>query len=779
MNITYKKSLAGQSVLAIIVTLALLFSQASYAFAQGPRDGSGTTGVLAIAQQQGTNNLVSGPSVTPILVSNPRAFDCSELAMLYGQPGQHWEEYRIKEGDLVNGTKQFGNGLRVTINNLTSNKTFDWESNFGVDAVFVKSGVSGHNLYIYDPPQESFGDTNLSVPGNNEISYISFCYDLELQVSKTAVTSWTNTWTWGIEKKSNIDEENQPVQLLAGEVATVNYTVMVDATSMPSDFKVSGEVTIFNPAGVPATITHISDVLKLDGMDDIQVTVDCPTNTVAAGQTLTCTYEVDLDGPYSGTNEVTVVATGVEGGTATADVDFDLDKPTTVVDECIYVSDTNVNGPQNEEVCAEDLDSNGEYEFEYSVTFGYNTEESVDEDLVCGFQTYDNTASFTAKDTDQSGESMVAIDMNVLCALNISKTAETSWTLEWVWDILKSADPAGPVVLEEGEMATVDYTVTASANASTTFVVSGEVKVSNPTLEEVSVTGVSDALSESGAVALVCPTVTGFPYLLGAGESFTCTYEVVVDDPSTQENQAEVIVDSTVISGAVATTSVVFDTENPDSEINKCVTVSDTNANFGGDKTLCAGELINGEKVYTYSVTFGKDAGANVELECGFQTYKNTAKVSKGDVVLASSMVSIDMTVECALFCSLSQGYWFAKPGVDWGTGVSLGVHTYSRADGLNIWNIKGRNASRDAKHAFTQYAAIMLSLQAQELDKSDITDPKLLDALNYIETYFLTKSKLTSGNITKFPNDRKLRQASGFIGNWIDANHCDDEMMQ
>jgi hypothetical protein len=47
-----------------------------------------------------------------------------------------------------------------------------------VDAVYVKSGKGGSNLYVYDPPSESTGDTGLTTPGSEQnISHISFCYD--------------------------------------------------------------------------------------------------------------------------------------------------------------------------------------------------------------------------------------------------------------------------------------------------------------------------------------------------------------------------------------------------------------------------------------------------------------------------------------------------------------------------------------------------------------------------------------------------------------------------
>ena len=41
-----------------------------------------------------------------------------------------------------------------------NDKTFDWSSNIGVDAVIVKGGADGTHLYRYDPPTEEKSDTD-------------------------------------------------------------------------------------------------------------------------------------------------------------------------------------------------------------------------------------------------------------------------------------------------------------------------------------------------------------------------------------------------------------------------------------------------------------------------------------------------------------------------------------------------------------------------------------------------------------------------------------------
>ncbi len=125
---------------------------------------------------------VSAASVspTPIDSGNPT---CAEFA----PSGQTWLQFKLEGAQLAAG--QYTDGtLTVSISNYVGSASsvpgsFDWASNIGVDAVFVKAGSSKHNLYVYAP--ESLGDTNLSPQAGrgNGISHLSFCYDVETKPS--------------------------------------------------------------------------------------------------------------------------------------------------------------------------------------------------------------------------------------------------------------------------------------------------------------------------------------------------------------------------------------------------------------------------------------------------------------------------------------------------------------------------------------------------------------------------------------------------------------------
>jgi hypothetical protein len=128
---------------------------------------------------------VGAATVEPVLISGN--LTCAQLV-----PGT--SELKVEPG--ADGTYSDGT-LTVTIDvrDTPEGPVFDFTSNIGIDAVFVKGGPDG-NLYTYSP--ETTGDTGLHAPvnpGNGKyygLSHISFCYDVE---PSTATPTVTNTPT--------------------------------------------------------------------------------------------------------------------------------------------------------------------------------------------------------------------------------------------------------------------------------------------------------------------------------------------------------------------------------------------------------------------------------------------------------------------------------------------------------------------------------------------------------------------------------------------------------
>ena len=141
-----------------------------------------------------TNTQTVPTTSTSVVTGNPT---CGDLE----PEGAEWTEFKIEGGESgeVEGGEYTDGTLTVTIvvRETDDGPVFDWESNIGVDAVFVKGGPGGL-LYVYDP--ESMGDTGLHAPVNpaNDkfygLSHLSFCYDVD-QATTTSTTEKDTTTT--------------------------------------------------------------------------------------------------------------------------------------------------------------------------------------------------------------------------------------------------------------------------------------------------------------------------------------------------------------------------------------------------------------------------------------------------------------------------------------------------------------------------------------------------------------------------------------------------------
>jgi hypothetical protein len=216
----------------------------------------------------------SGDGIQPVFVDgNPT---CSVL-----DPGT----FELRVDPVVEGT--FTDGfLTVTITDIrdtVDGPVFDWTSNIGVDSVFVKGG-SGGNFYLYDPPAENTGDTNLHSPINPQngkfagLSHISFCYDIQPSVK--------------VEKSGD-------------ELSKVGDEVKYD-------FKIT------NDGDIPLTLDTVTDTLLGDLEDDAPV--ECDTLAVGASCEFSVNRTVQAGDPDPLPNTVTVQYNGTLPGGASATV---------------------------------------------------------------------------------------------------------------------------------------------------------------------------------------------------------------------------------------------------------------------------------------------------------------------------------------------------------------------------------------------------------------------------------------------------------------------------
>lgn len=225
----------------------------------------------------------------------------------------------------------------------------------------------------------------------------------ELEISKTASTSFDRTYKWTIDK---IGDQSDVTVNIGGSVP-VNYTVKVGVDQgSDSNWKVNGTVTIKNPAPMAATINSITDVVSPDMAASLTGLPTFPY-TLAAGETLTLTYNATLPNALQRINNATLTqqnyvysyagpptAGGTTDYSATADVIFGS-TPTRLIDESINVSDDKY-GSLGTVAVGDNIVAGGTYVFpSYTMTYGpFNTP---------GDYRYTNTASFITNDTKNTG----------------------------------------------------------------------------------------------------------------------------------------------------------------------------------------------------------------------------------------------------------------------------------------------------------------------------------------------------------------------------------------
>jgi hypothetical protein len=118
--------------------------------------------------------------------------------------------------------------------------------------------------------------------------------------------------------------------------------------------------------------------------------------------------------------------------------------------------------------------------------------------------------------------------------------------------------------------------------------------------------------------------------------------------------------------------------------------------------------------------------------------------------------------VECAEDegCSMSMGYYFNSPVSEW-TSVTVGNYTINYED-------RG-NYSASTHHALMQAATIILSSATVAETASVWADVAV------VEAWYTGNSTHPKGGKTATAAEKAVNNAGGNIGNWVDANHCED----
>ena len=353
--------------------------------------------------------------------------------------------------------------------------------------------------------------------------------------------------------------------------------------------------------------------------------------------------------------------------------------------------------------------------------------------------------------------------------LEVTKTAETSYTRTWEWSIDKSADKTDLGELQPGDTEAVNYTVKVSAEPKDSdWKVSGNITITNPEDNGIpaEITEISDYLDKSsGNVEIDCEE--SLPYELPAGGTLNCTYTKSVSDTSDTLNTVEVKTEG-LVPGNKATAKVEW---GEPEKIHECVNVKDDKYSQL-DEEVCASDLVSNKKVWEYGMIFAK-SGGDVELECGEHDYTNKVTYVATDDEEYTNYASwtVKANLMCELACGYTQGYWFAKPDITWPSDVTLGEKNYNRTEGINIWNTSNAGGKTDAKKGFLQYSALMLSIAKM----GGSVPSEIADDLEVIDSFFSDYGfKYDGTNISD--KNKDVSNAADSISNWLNANHCEDD---
>ncbi|MFN8375903.1 MAG: hypothetical protein U0694_23900 [Anaerolineae bacterium] len=448
------------------------------------------------------------------------------------------------------------------------------------------------------------------------------CY--ALTVVKTAGTTFTRTYQWGIDKSVTPDS----MDLFVGDSATATYTVRAFITGYTdSNWAVSGSITISNPAPMNAPLANVSDAMT----GGINAAVDCSGATaVPAGGSITCSYSSSLPDGSNRTNTATAVLQNNTGGTTsfvgTAAVTFG--NPSTEVDTSIHVVDTNG--------AAWDL-SNGD-----SVSY--------DEPFTCDEDGGEHVNIASAQTTSGIVSDDASVTVNCY-ALGVTKNAETSFTRTYTWTIDKSSQTTS-LTLQTGEQYLVTYNVTiGAAYTDSNWAVTGTITIANPAPMDAPLISVSDVLSDGTVANVDCHGATSVP----ANGSIECDYSASLTDASartntataTLQNYADGVPDgSTDFTGSA---NVGF-SDAAIAEIDECVSVTDS---VNGTSTLLGMWCYSQGSTHTF--TYTRTISYTV---CGNYQYTNVAAIVTGDTgTTVSDSHTISVYVPCGA-CTLTQGYW-------------------------------------------------------------------------------------------------------------------------
>jgi hypothetical protein len=163
-----------------------------------------------------------------------------------------------------------------------------------------------------------------------------------------------------------------------------------------------------------------------------------------------------------------------------------------------------------------------------------------------------------------------------------------------------------------------------------------------------------------------------------------------------------------------------------------------------------------------YRLTINRDVEIDTDVDAHYKSGNNTPCGTFKFPAFGCERTVVDEG------CSMSQGFWFSSKNAVWpSAGVTVGGKSYTKAEGLAIWNSSNKGGIADAKQGFLQVSAIKLS------GNTVLPAATVLADVTIVENWLVTLPKLTTTNIKNYSN-KDASDAAGRIGIWINAHHCE-----
>ncbi len=272
---------------------------------------------------------------------------------------------------------------------------------------------------------------------------------------------------------------------------------------------------------------------------------------------------------------------------------------------------------------------------------------------VCSLADADEAAEFQpgVDPSDCKYDAFKVFQGEVAQDLVVSKTANPSYDLTYVWSIDKSVDKT--TVKQIGGNATFNYTVRVSHDAGTpsNWLVTGQITVQNPNGFDVAGVDVTDAVDNNGTCVVANGTGVTVPGNDSVVLDYTCTFPAEGPIPPSGINTATATWWEGPHEHVSGTAS--FDFANAAvNAIDDCVTVTDSFAGTLG--TVCVGDA--NPASFTYSRTIPVPAN-----DC--LSYDNTATFTTNDTGTTGSDSQTVTVCGPANTGALTIGFWKTTNG--------------------------------------------------------------------------------------------------------------------